>query len=89
MRAVLDGLAVRGLRRVFVEGGGITVSRFLEQGCLQRLQIAIAPLVLGAGRPGISFEQVRALRDGLRPPTRHFRQGDDMLFDCDLANGCA
>lgn len=89
MRAVLDGLAMRGLHRVFVEGGGITVSRFLEQGCLQRLQIAIAPLVLGAGRPGISFEQVRSLRDGLRPPTRHFRQGEDMLFDCDLANGCA
>lgn len=89
MRAVLDALAMRGLHRVFVEGGGITVSRFLEQGCLQRLQIAIAPLVLGAGRLGISFEQVRALRDGLRPPTRHFRQGDDMLFDCDLANDCA
>ncbi len=89
MHAVLDALAQRGLRRVFVEGGGITVSRFLEQGCLQRLQIAIAPLVLGAGRPGISFEQVRALCDGLRPPTRHFRQGEDMLFDCDLADGRA
>ena len=49
-RAVLDRLAGRGLRRVFVEGGGVTVSRFLAAGCLHRLQITVAPLIIGSGR---------------------------------------
>ena len=52
---VLDLLARRGLRRVFVEGSGITVSRFLAAGCLRRLQITIAPLIIGSGRPSISL----------------------------------
>src|SRR5690349_1664728 len=34
--AVLRALAQRGLRRIFVEGGGITVSRFLAAGALDR-----------------------------------------------------
>ena len=44
-------LAGRGLRRVFVEGGGVTVSRFLAAGCLNRLQITVAPLIIGSGPP--------------------------------------
>ena len=36
--------------RVFVEGGGVTVSRFLEADLLDRLQIAIAPVLIGEGR---------------------------------------
>ena len=35
--AVVAALAARGLRRIFVEGGGITVSRFLAAGALDRL----------------------------------------------------
>jgi riboflavin-specific deaminase-like protein len=80
--AVLDLLARRGLRRVFVEGGGITVSRFLAAGCLHRLQITIAPLIIGSGRPSISLPEIGRLSDGLRPTVRKFDLGRDILFEC-------
>jgi riboflavin-specific deaminase-like protein len=81
-RAVLDSLAGRGLKRVFIEGGGITVSRFLAAGCLHRLQIAIAPLIIGSGRPSITLPEISRLSAGLRPPTRCVMLGDDMLVEC-------
>jgi diaminohydroxyphosphoribosylaminopyrimidine deaminase / 5-amino-6-(5-phosphoribosylamino)uracil reductase len=80
--AVLELLARRGLRRVFVEGGGITVSRFLAAGCLHRLQITIAPLIIGSGRPSISLPKIGRLSDGLRPTVRKFDLGRDILFEC-------
>jgi riboflavin-specific deaminase-like protein len=80
--AVLDLLARRGLRRVFIEGGGITVSRFLAAGCLHRLQITIAPLIIGSGRPSISLPRIGRLSEGLRPTVRKFDLGRDILFEC-------
>jgi riboflavin-specific deaminase-like protein len=74
----------RGCARIFVEGGGVTVSTFLEAGLLDRLQIAIAPLIIGDGRPAIRLEPRAALRDCQRPGCRVFRMGSDVLFDCDL-----
>ena len=45
-------LHARGCARIFVEGGGVTVSMFLEANLLDRLQMAIAPLSLAmAARP--------------------------------------
>jgi len=81
-RAVLGELAGRGLSRVFVEGGGVTVSRFLAAGCLDRLQITVAPVLIGSGRPSITLPEVERLSACLRPPTRHFILGDDVLFEC-------
>jgi diaminohydroxyphosphoribosylaminopyrimidine deaminase / 5-amino-6-(5-phosphoribosylamino)uracil reductase len=81
-RVVLDQLARLGLRRIFVEGGGITVSRFLAAGCLDRLQIAIAPLIIGSGRPSITLPEIAGLSAGLRPPTRCIALGRDILVEC-------
>lgn len=82
--ALLAVLHARGLRTVFIEGGGATVSRFLDAGLLDRLQIAVAALVAGRGRPGLDVLERARLRDGLRPAHRVFRMGCDVLFDCDL-----
>jgi riboflavin-specific deaminase-like protein len=84
LRAVLDCLAERRLARVFVEGGGVTVSRFLAAGCLHRLQITIAPLILGSGRPSITLPEIEQLSAGLRPVVRRHDLGADVLFDCRL-----
>src|SRR4030095_13671153 len=45
--AILDLVHRRGCRTVFVEGGGATVSGFLAAGLLDRLQITVAPALLG------------------------------------------
>jgi diaminohydroxyphosphoribosylaminopyrimidine deaminase / 5-amino-6-(5-phosphoribosylamino)uracil reductase len=81
---VLRLLHARGCARVFVEGGGVTVSRFLEANLLDRLQIAIAPVIIGDGRPAIRLEPHARLRDCRRPGYRVFRMGGDVLFDCEL-----
>lgn len=81
---ILAGLADRGLRVILVEGGGITVSRFLAQGLLDRLQIAIAPVIIGSGRQGLQLPEVLALSDCLRPSYRHHTMGSDVLWDLDL-----
>jgi riboflavin-specific deaminase-like protein len=84
LAALMAALHERGLVAIFVEGGGQTVSAFLEAGLLDRLQIAIAPLITGAGRPGIRLAGRQSMKDCLRPAHRIFSMGDDVLFDCDL-----
>ena len=81
---VLALLRARGYARVFVEGGGVTVSAFLEANLLDRLQIAIAPLFIGEGRPAIRLAPPVNLRDCRRPGYRVFLMGGDVLFDCEL-----
>lgn len=81
---VLGLLRARGCARVFVEGGGVTVSAFLEANLLDRLQIAIAPVLIGDGRPAIRLAPHDSLRDCRRPGYRVFRMGGDLLFDCEL-----
>jgi diaminohydroxyphosphoribosylaminopyrimidine deaminase/5-amino-6-(5-phosphoribosylamino)uracil reductase len=79
---VLDALRARGLRRIFVEGGGITVSRFLAHGAFDRLHVTIGSVFLGSGRPGVVLPGIDRLDGALRPRTRRFLMGDDVLFDC-------
>lgn len=79
--AILDTLYAEGLAVVFVEGGGTTVSRFLEHGSLERLQITVSPLLLGSGRPALSLPLIDRISDGIRPPVRRFALGEDMLWD--------
>ncbi len=81
---VLQELRARGCHRIFVEGGGVTVSMFLEANLLERLQIAIAPLLIGDGRPAIRLAPRMALSDCHRPRYRVFRMGADVLFDCEI-----
>ena len=74
----------RGCTRIFVEGGGVTVSTFLEANLIDRLHLAVAPLLIGDGRPAIRLRSRAALGDCPRPRYRVFRMGADMLFDFDL-----
>jgi diaminohydroxyphosphoribosylaminopyrimidine deaminase / 5-amino-6-(5-phosphoribosylamino)uracil reductase len=82
--ALLERLRSLQLHSILVEGGGITVSRFLNENKLDRLQLAVAPLIIGSGRPGLVLPPIDRLAQALRPRCRHFRMGLDMLFDCDL-----
>lgn len=80
--AIRRVLASRGLHWLFIEGGGTTVSRFLRAGALERLQLTIAPVILGSGRPSLQLPVIEDLRDSLRPVTRQFQLGIDTLVEC-------
>ncbi|MDO9599230.1 MAG: RibD family protein [Azoarcus sp.] len=82
--AILALLASRGLHRVLIEGGGDTVSRFLQAGQLDQLHLLIAPMVIGSGRPGLSLAPIDTLDTALRPRTRRFACGEDTLFELTL-----
>ena len=81
---IVEALRARGLRRILVEGGGVTVSRFLQAGRLTRLHVTVAPMLIGAGRHALTLPPIDSLDQALRPPCRLFRLGDDVLFDMDL-----
>ncbi len=74
---VLRVLAQRGLTRVLVEGGGVTVSRFVASGVIDRLWVTTAPLLIGDGVPGLRFAGADRLAHALRAPSRRFMLGDD------------
>ncbi|MBL0919302.1 MAG: RibD family protein [Hydrogenophaga sp.] len=82
---VVAALAARGLRVLFVEGGGVTVSRFFAAGVLQRLHLSVAPVLVGEGRRGLRVPARAVMADCPRPPARMVVLGDDMLWDLDLA----
>ena len=79
-RAILHALHERGMSRVLVEGGGITVGRFLEAGLVDRLQLAVSPLIIGAGRPALPVTPVDRLDEALRPACSRHLLGEDVLF---------
>lgn len=78
---LLAALARRGLGRVLIEGGGVTVSRFLHEQALHRLYVTVAPVLLGDGIPGLRFPGTPVMREALRPPLRRALLGEDTLFE--------
>ena len=83
--AVLAALAVRGFRRILIEGGSNTVSRFLAAGCLDRLHVVIAPMIIGAGPSSVGLAPIERVEQAIKAPMRAHVLGDEVLLDCDLS----
>ena len=84
--AILAALAGRGMRRMLIEGGADTVSRFIAARCLDRLHVNVAPVMLGAGGPGIELLPLERADQAHRMQVRVHKIEDDVLFDCDLSD---
>lgn len=82
--AIRGALAGLGLATVLVEGGGVTIERFIDARLLQRLHVAIAPVIIGTGPSGLRTAPVARLSDALRPETYIYGLGSDVVFDCVL-----
>ena len=83
--AILTALAARGMRRVLIEGGADTVSRFIAAGCLDRLHVVISPVIIGSGRASVILPEIERIDHALRPPIRVHLIDDEVLFDCNLS----
>jgi diaminohydroxyphosphoribosylaminopyrimidine deaminase/5-amino-6-(5-phosphoribosylamino)uracil reductase len=91
---ILAALAECGFRRILIEGGAHTVSRFIAAGCLDRLHVMVAPIMFGSGQSGVTLAPIARADEALRAPMRAHLIGDEVLLDCDLsaqrvAVGCA
>jgi diaminohydroxyphosphoribosylaminopyrimidine deaminase / 5-amino-6-(5-phosphoribosylamino)uracil reductase len=84
--AIAAALAQAGMRRILIEGGANTVSRFLAARCLDRLHVTVAPIMLGCGGPGIVLPPRDRADQAPRMPVRVHKMEDDVLFDCDLTD---
>ena len=82
--AILAALAERGFARILIEGGAHTVSRFIAAGCLDRLHVMVAPIMLGAGQAGVTLQPIATADQALRAPMRAHLIGEEVLLDCDL-----
>lgn len=83
--AIAAALRQAGLRRILIEGGADTVSRFMVAGCLDRIHVSVAPILLGDGGPGLRLPARERADEAHRMPVRVHKIGDDVLFDCDLS----
>ena len=83
---IVGGLQEMGIGTLLVEGGSITIARMMEAGLLARLQIAISPLLIGGGPQGLTLPNpVAELSQAMRPETRTYALGPEVVFDCALA----
>jgi riboflavin-specific deaminase-like protein len=84
-RAMIDALFARGYRKILIEGGAKTISSFLDAGCIDRLHLLIAPIIIGSGRNGLDLKPIDDLTSALRPATTFYPLGqNEILIDCDL-----
>ena len=82
--AILQALGERGLDRILVEGGARTIAHFIDAGNVDRLHVAVSPIIIGSGPSGISLSPIDRLSAAHRPVTRVYSLGTDILFDCCL-----
>ena len=83
---ILKNLFFRGLKRVLIEGGAETISRFIVAKCLDRLHLIVAPIVMGSGRLSFNLPPIEHMDEALRLEVQTHLLGSDVLFDCDLSN---
>jgi diaminohydroxyphosphoribosylaminopyrimidine deaminase/5-amino-6-(5-phosphoribosylamino)uracil reductase len=84
-REIVQHLFRLGLRRILIEGGSDTISRFIDAGVVDRLHVLLAPIILGSGRPGLELMPISLVAQAMRPTAHtHVFPDGDVLFDCDL-----
>lgn len=85
--AVLEALRERGMSRVLVEGGSVTLSRFLAARALDRLHLLIAPMIIGSGLTGLTLPPIIDLSSAMRVSATVYPLGQgDILVDCNFGS---
>lgn len=83
--SITDSLRDTGLSSLLIEGGSFTIAKLIEANLLHRLHIAVAPVLIGGGPPGLTMpHHPEKLSDAIRPETRPFSLGSEVIFDCRL-----
>ena len=83
---LLDALGELGLKRVLVEGGGVTVSRFIDAEAVDRLHLLIAPLLIGSGPAGLALQPIERLSEAARRTMQTYPLKDELIVDLALSS---
>jgi riboflavin-specific deaminase-like protein len=83
---ILKRIRCHGLKRILIEGGAETVSRFMLAKCLDRLHLIVAPIIMGSGRASFNLPPIEHMDHALRLPVVTHLLDHEIVFDCDLRN---
>jgi GTP cyclohydrolase II len=85
VRTALELLAKMGVATLLVEGGQQVITSLLRARCVDRVIIALAPVVLGKGVEGIGDLHVDHVADGISLTNRSvYLAGNDVLMAWDV-----
>jgi diaminohydroxyphosphoribosylaminopyrimidine deaminase / 5-amino-6-(5-phosphoribosylamino)uracil reductase len=82
LASILETIWSLGIRSVFVEGGGKTLSLFLAAGRTDLLHLHIAPILLGSGLPSFHLPSVDRIQEGRYFHMTHFYLDKEILLEC-------
>jgi 3,4-dihydroxy 2-butanone 4-phosphate synthase/GTP cyclohydrolase II len=86
--SALAALRAMGTESVLVEGGAGIITSVLAAGLVDRLVVAIAPIILGSGTEAVGELGVARVSDGIRLANRSVHPvGEDVLLAWDVV-GC-
>ena len=68
-------------KTIYIEGGGKTISYFMEKNILDRIHVCLCPIILGGGRPSFIENKNISINNLKSYDPKHYQMGDDVLFD--------
>ncbi len=78
---ILECLYERGVNTVYVEGGAVTTSNFINDRAIDVLQLHLSPQIFGSGRQGIQLPQINEVQESIQFSNFFFQQvGDTQMF---------
>ncbi|MEH2452184.1 MAG: GTP cyclohydrolase II [Nostoc sp.] len=78
---ILKVLYENGISTIFLEGGGQTVSYFLQANYIELLHLHFSPLILGSGRSSFTLPVINSIDEGLRFKMKHFDLDGEILVE--------
>ena len=82
VEGVVNDLAGRGFRSIFVEGGAAIITSFLRAGLVHRMVVVTAPIIIGRGVEAVGDLGITSLADAMRPRhSRMRRLGTDRVWE--------
>ncbi len=87
MAAALQTLAQMGITSLLVEGGQRIITSLLKTRCVDRVIVALAPIVLGKGIEGVGDLRTSSVADAITLANRSvYLAGDDVLLAFDVGD---
>jgi riboflavin biosynthesis pyrimidine reductase len=84
--SALTDLRATGVRSLLVEGGAKVITSVLAEGLADRLIVAVAPTIVGAGTEAIGDLGISTVASGVRLTNRSLHvMADDLLIAWDVA----
>ena len=69
---------------IYIEGGGRTISYFMNKNILNKIHICLCPIILGGGQPSFVPDKYIKLNNQKSFKPNHYQMGKDILFDIDI-----